>query len=343
MKEKLEYEKFIILLELRRKIRQRLQDKRNKIIQETKKDRYSEELLEYIDQIINLSKELFNIDLTDDIDLLDNLIFENWPSILDGLKSGKYDYEWSLSSFNPDNDEIKENPNALKLYGALHLLNTEIESCYGWRRVSFESNPIYFLLRSLKEVDFSYSELYKQLIENNFYNPNRRDVEGSYHPFWTDNNNNKKLTELNKKIILDKRTNYKMDSNGSDMISVISSLYIDNDHPDNNDTYIELIDSVVRLNNCSIIEDYFDGYINYDTHLPLIYTLFENEIKRNELSGLHNLYKYCISEDGVLKQVKASTHPSPERNMAIDFYISLIEKDNPENTNGIAMLKQIKI
>lgn len=343
MKEKLEYEKFIILLELRKKLKQRLQEERNKLMQETKEDRYSEERLGYINQIINLTKDLFNIDLTNDMDLLDNLIFESWPSIFEGLKSGKYDYEWSLSSFNPDNDEIKENPNALKLYGFLQLLNTKIERCYGLRRVSFDSNPIYFLLSFLEDIDFRYGEIYKQLIENNLYNPNRRDVEGSYHPFWTDHNNNINFTELDKKIMLDKRTNYKMDSNGSDVISVISRFYIDNRYPDNNDTYIELIDSVVRLNNCSIIEDYFDGYINYDTHLPLIYTLFENEVKRNELDGLNNLYKYCISEDGVLKQVKASTHPSPERNMAIDFYISLIKKDNPENTNGIAMLKQIKI
>lgn len=342
MKEKLEYEKFIILLELRKKLKQRLQDERNKIMKETQKEIYSQIKLEYIDEIFTLAKELFNIDLTKNVDLLDNLIFESWPSILEGLKSRKYDYEWTLSSFNPDNDEIKENSNALKLYGALQLLNTKIESSYGWRRVSFDSNPIYFLLCFLEDIDFRYGKIYKQLIENDLYNPNRRNINASFYPFWT-SGNTIDYNELEKKVFLDKRTNYKMDSNGSDMLSVISSFYIKNDYPNNSDTYIELIDGAIRLNNCSIIEGYFDRYNGYDTKTPLLYTLFKNEVKRNELDGLHNLYKYCISEDGVLKQVKASTHPYPERNMAIDFYISLIEKDNPENTNGIAMLKQIKI
>lgn len=342
MKEKLEYERFIILLELRKKIKQGLRDRRNKIRQETKKDVYSEKNLDYVDEIFTLIKELFNIDLINDTEVLDNLIFASWPSILEGLKCGKYDYEWSLSSFNPDNDEIKENSNALKFYGALQLLNTKIESSYGCRRVFFDSNPIYFLLCFLEDIDFRYGEIYKQLIQNNLYNPNRRNINASFYPFWT-SGNTIDYNELEKKIFLDKRTNYKMDSNGSDMLSVISSFYIENDYPDNSDTYIELIDGAIRLNNCSIIEDYFERYNGYDAKPPLIYTLFTNEIKINELDGLHNLYKYCISEDGVLKQVKASTHPSPKRNMAIDFYISLIEKDNPENTNGIAMLKRIKI
>lgn len=85
---------------------------------------------------------------------------------------------------------------------------------------------------------------------------------------------------------------------------------------------------MIKENNCSILEDYYEDnkYCDeklvesyYETGMPLMFLLFKNEIEISRFDKMINLYRYCISEEGVLNQAEALKHKTIARDGAIDF------------------------
>lgn len=299
--------------------------------------------LRFKEKNIEIANNLFNINLLDNLDDLDKLITIKWERILNGLKNKIFNYDWTMVDFkNTQNYEFYKYINSYDLYWESKVDRND-------------TDPIYFLLSRLKFDKQEFYDMYKELINNGFFNPNRRKVIASNEPFWCtfDDQN---IDEIARKIILDKRTNYQMLSNGSSVVDSLASFAIkdgvyDYFTQDQRNAFVDLLYQIVKENNCSILEDYLEdnmycdqnlveGY--YETGRPLIFLLFKNEIEISKFDKMIDLYKYCISEDGVVRQVKTLKHKTEGRDRAIDFYISLIKKDNPDNTSGIAMLKKYK-
>lgn len=339
MEQKLEYERFMILLSLRRVI-----PEWRKLLKEPPSTcTYIED---YYNKGIAFGKLLYGIDVEKDNyeSEIDKLILQSWPKILKGLELGIYDYNWTLSSFGYTSNDAEDYSDTKLLYKIYQALNTKF-NYYGFPVISYETNPIYFELYKLKYVNPIYAELFKDIIERGLYNPNKRNVEGSHHPFWTMCNSFDSKSSLCRKVILDSRTNYQMDSNGASIPDNLAYRVRFYENPEEVESSISLLEPMIIENNCSIIEDYYEDVClsGYVSKRPLIHHLFGDEAKINEIAGLGRIYTYCLSEEGVRRQVESSTHPSPVRDAAIDFYLSLIEKDNPSNEKGIHLLQKIKM
>lgn len=299
--------------------------------------------LEFKEKNIEIAGDLFNVDLSNDLDALDKLIASEWNFVFTCLKNKTFNYDWTMVDFdNTKNYEFYKYINSYDLYWESKVDRND-------------TDPIYFLLHRLKWDKKEFYDMYKLLINNGLFNPNRRKVPASGEPFWCmfDHNN---INDVARNLILDKRTNYQMLSNGSSIVASLANFAMNESiygyfTPEQKNIFIDLLYEIVKENNCSILEDYLEdnSYCNgnwveryYETGRPLIFLLFKNEIEISKYDKMIDLYKYCISEDGVVKQIDALHHETEGRNRAINFYISLIEKDNPENTNGIVMLKKYK-
>ncbi len=338
MEQKLEYEKFMILLTLRSVI-----PRWKKMLSDAEDNTY---IAYFYKQGVDTAKILYGIDIENDNykEEIDRLILLRWPQILQGLELGLYDYEWTLSSYRYTGKDSKISSDAKALFKVHQLLNTKFNH-YGIPTISHETNPIYFELYHLKYNNPLFQELFKELIERGLYNPNKRDIGSSHHPFWSMHNSYNGKSSLDRKVILDSRTNYQMDSNGSSIQNNLAYRIKTYESPEELESCLSLLEPMIVENNCSIIEDYYDDccHPGYISKMPLIHCLFSDEDKISEIDGLSRIYKYCLSEEGVTRQVEGSTHPSITRDLAIDMYLSLIEKDNPSNVRGKELLKTIKL
>lgn len=343
MTAKEDYLKFLIMIRLRNNI-----DKCMTILKQKKEClkndpnnymhnyRY-ENILAFYKENIRIAKELFNVDLEGNIELINDKICKYWPEIFEYLKREQCDYEWTIKNF----EDTK--------YYEVYKYITSYDLYWGTKSIKKDTDPIYFEFAFLYCYDKRFNEIFEQIINNGFYNPNRRTTNFSNRPFWAcffpnDLNN---ISEVSKKIILDERCNYRMLNNGTDNISLIMQRLYDNDYNSKETEFVtRFIYKIVKDNNCSILQDYVDDSGSEPGHVlvnPLIYLLFCNEQRITTFDDIASLYKYCISEDGVIRQCKALEYKTDGSNKAIDFYISLIEKDNPENEEGIALLKNNKI
>lgn len=346
MNSKEEYLNFLIMLTIRYNVdlcKIRL-EQRNELNKKYTYDSKYNGTLRFKEKNIEIANNLFNVNLSDSLDDLDKLIKSKWEYIFNGLENKIFDYEWTMVDFkDTKNYEFYKYVNSYDLYWEIKIDKAD-------------TDPIYLLLNRIKWDKQEFYDMYKNLIDKGLFNPNRRKILASYEPFWCmfDHIN---INDVARKLILDKRTNYQMLSNGSSIVAGLAnfamneSVYGDLTFEQKN-ILVDLLYQIVKKNNCSILEDYLEDnrYCDdnweeryYETGRPLIFLLFKNEIEISRFDKMIDLYRYCISEDGVLRQIDTLKHDTEGRNRAIDFYISLIEKDNPENTNGIAMLKQIKI
>ena len=339
MEEKLEYERFMILLSLRRVI-----PEWKRLLKESPSQ--NTYIKDYYNQAIEFGKLLYGIDVEKDNyeAEIDKLILQTWPKILNGLGLGIYDYNWTLSSFRYTISDEEDYSDTKLLYKIYQSLNTKF-NYYGFPVISYETNPIYFEIYNLKYINAIYVELFEDVIERGLYDPNKRNIDGSHHPFWTMQNSIDSKSSLCRKVILDSRTNYQMDSNGSSIPDYLAYRIRFFKNPEEVESSISLLEPMIIENNCSVIEDYYEDtcFAGYVSKRPLIYHLFGDKSKINEIAGLGRIYTYCLSEEGVRRQIEASTHPSTVRDEAINFYLSLLEKDNPSNEKGKQLLKKIKL
>ena len=294
--------------------------------------------LDFCNENIRIAKELFNINITDDLSEINNEILTRWPFILEYLKTKKCDYEWTRKDFQD-----------AKYYEIYQYL-TSYDLYWEIKSRKEDTDPIYFEFSTLRILDDSFNTIFKDIVFNGFFNPNKRTVEASYEPFWADHiPRDYNATDLSDRIIYDKRCNYRMVKNGTDHVLLYLRLltgFFSNDdlNEKQKDFLLNFIYKIIKENNCSILQEYVDDSTSEHRFIleePLIYILFANPQNMTTYKEFDDLYKYCISEEGVLNQCNAVQHKTEGISKAIEFYVSLIEKDNPENVEGIKLLRSI--
>lgn len=255
------------------------------------------------------------------------------------LKSNKCNYEWTIKNFEDT-----------KYYDIYKFISSY--DLY-WEKQSRkkDTNPIYLEFFSLRYLDAKFEEIFEQIVNNKLFNPNKRTANASCEPFWAlAFPDNYKPTEISNKIIFDKRCDYRMLDNGTDNVLLIlrrlTGFFGQDDlTPSQKQFALNFIFKIIKDNNCSILQEYVDDTPSYPSFIlnePLIFILFHNEDFLTSYDEINNLYNYCISEEGVINQCNALMHKTEGCNKAIDFYISLIEKENPQNQEGIKLLKKQK-
>lgn len=344
--EKEEYLRFMILIKLRDNIyRCKINIKRGEEILKKEPDNFQynyryNDTLDFYNENIRITKELFNIDVKDGIDDISNEICNRWPIMLEYLKTNKCNYEWTRKDF----EDTKHHD--------IYKYITSYDLYWEMKSTKTDTDPIYFEFACLKFLDDKFMKIFEDIINNGLFNPNKRTKNFSYEPFWAWNfPDDYNSSDISNKIIFDKRCNYRMIDNGTDNVLLLLRRltgYFGNDNLTSSQKKFALnfLYKIIKENNCSILQEYVDdtsretGYFLDD---PLIFILFNNENKLAVYDEINNLYKYCLSEEGVIKQCNSLEYKTEGSNKAIDYYISLIEKDNPENKNGITLLKNSKI
>lgn len=342
--EKEEYLKFMIIITLRHNIDQcktNLEYRKEKLKNDpnnyTSNYKYNE-TLDFYNGNIRIAKELFNLDITDDYSELNNEIWKMWPKILEYLKNKKCNYEWTRKDF--------ENEKYYEIYNYV----TSYDLYWEKKSSKTDTDPIYFEFMRIKYLDNKFANIFKEIINNGLFNPNKRTVNYSDEPFWAVNiPHDYNSTEISDKVIFDKRCNYRMMDNGTDnvllLLRELTGFFGKVDMNDTKKTFaLNFIYRIIKENNCSILQEYVDDSHDQPRFIlaqPLIFLLFTDEKNLTMYDEFNSLYKYCITEEGVKNQCNALEHKTGGCSKAIDFYISLIEKDNPENKNGIQLLKKM--
>lgn len=342
--EKEEYLKFMILIKTRYnleecynslKFKKKLMEENTNYYDNYLYERQYNEMLAFYNENIKILNQLFNIDVLDDFNDIDDEIFRKWPIILEYLKNNKCDYEWTKKDFT----DIKY----YEMYNNITTYDLRWEN----KDSKMGTNPIYFEFFYLKYLDDKFSIIFKEIIDNGLFNPNKRTLICSREPFWAlAFPDNYESTNISNKIIFDKRCNYRMLDNGTDNVLLLLRRltgYFDKDdlNSSQKEFALNFLFKIIKENNCSILQEYVENSFGSVLNDPLIFGLFANEEYIAKYDEFNNLYRYLISEEGVISQCNALEHKTEGCNRAIDFYISIIEKDNPENNNGIQLLKKL--
>lgn len=346
MNEKEEYLKFMILIKLRYNIglcKIRLKNDKE-LIKNNPYNSYFElkynDTLDFYNENIRITKELFNIDINDNTEPINNEICNRWPTILKYLKTNKCNYEWTRKDF----EDTK--------YYEIYKYITSYDLYWEKKSTKKDTDPIYFEFSSLKWLDDRFINIFEDIVNNGLFNPNKRTMNSSYEPFWAINiPYDYKPNDISDKIIYDKRCNYRMIKNGTDNVLLflryLTGYFSHDDLTETQKSFLlNFLYTIIKDNNCSILQEYVDdthSKPDFELTQPLIFILFANEKNLTMYDEFNSLYKYCITEEGVINQCNALEYKTEGSNKAIDFYISLIKKDNPENKKGITLLKNSKV
>lgn len=339
-----EYLKFMILIKIRYNIEEcenSLKFKKKLMKENTNPydnyyyERQYNDMLDFYNENIKILNELFNIRVKDNFNDIDNEIFKKWSIILEYLKNNKCDYEWTKKDFVDTK------------YYEMYNNITSYDLRWEKKDSNMDTNPIYFDFFYLKYLDDKFSIIFKEIVDNGLFNPNKRTLICSREPFWAlAFPDNYEPTDLSNKIIFDKRCNYRMLDNGTDNVLLLLRRFTgyfgkDDLTSSQKEFALNFLFKIIKENNCSILQEYVECLPGFILNDPLIFVLFANEEYIAKYDEFNNLYKYCISEEGVKNQCNALEHKTEGCGRAIDFYIELIEKDNPENKEGIKLLKGI--
>lgn len=176
--EKEEYLKFMIIIKIRYNIelcKIRLKYKEEKMKSNPynllTNEKYNN-TLKFYNENIRILKELFNIEITNNINILNNEIINKWPIILEYLKNKKCSYEWVITDF--------EDARYYQIYEYVTSYDLYLEI----KRTKKDTDPIYFEFSRLRVLDDRFNTIFEDIIYNNLFNPNKRTVKGSYEPFW---------------------------------------------------------------------------------------------------------------------------------------------------------------
>lgn len=339
------YLKFMILVKLRYNVeicKCRIKDNEEILKKDPDNFHYNcryNDTLNFYNENIRIAKELFNIEINDNLEQINEEICKNWPNILEYLKTNNCDYGWTIKDF----EDTK--------YYETYKYITSYDLYWETKSTKSDTDPIYFEFEYLKFADTRFINIFEDIVNNGLFDPNKRAMNYSHEPFWALNfPDDYNPSDISNRIIFDKRCNYRMLDNGTDNVLLLLQRLTGFFGKDNLTTSqkkfaLNFLYKIIKENNCSILQEYIDDTsrkCGYNLDDPLIFILFNNENKLTEYDEINNLYKYCISYDGVINQCDALEHKTEGCNKAIDFYISLIEKDNPENNNGVQLLKRLK-
>lgn len=327
-----EYLKFITLIALKKKMYFIQKSIQNMILSDEKLDKSKlEKLQRNMIQLKLLGKRSFNINKQEEID---RLIYIMWPSVFELLKSKKIKYNQKINDtpFFENEDDLYE-----WQYKLIDLKNDE----------NFNNIPPFYvdIMTLIKNGDNSLLEIYKDIINTKLYDPNEVYSAKSGEPFWTvlpESINNKELIDLNRKVILDKRTNYYLLCNGFDKIEeklfscTINSPYSLEQAKIN----IEEVTNIIIQNKFSVLDSYRKEKNYILDNAYLIKYIFNAKYKEEFYREIKNLRNYLLSNNGIKEQIINSKYKTLGRNSNIDFYNAIIKNTNNENIDKIMKLKK---
>lgn len=334
VKYKAEYLKFVTLIALKKRTYHTQKCINSIMLSDDKIDMPRlEKFKNEMNQLKLLCKNLFNISTQEDVD---TMIYEMWPSIFELLKLGKIKYNQKINDtlFFEENDDLYD--------WQYRIVELKLDE-------KFNNIPPFYvdIMNLIRSGDNSLLGIYMDIIDSKLYNPNELYSSNSGEPFWTVLpdpiiNNKLELIDLNRKVLLDKRTNYYLLSNGDDKIEgKLFSCTLDNPYSIKQAKInIDEVTDIIIKNKFSVLDSYREEK-NYNLdNARLIEYIFNAKYKNEFYKEIKNLRDYLLSNNGIEDQLINSKYPTLGRNNNIEFYNALIKQNSDEQINKLLSLKK---
>lgn len=195
--------------------------------------------------------------------------------------------------------------------------------------------PIYALVQDIVRSEIDFITIYAFFIENNLFDPNCS-VGVSNEPFFSmiPQKELNIFSHLNEKVITDKRTDFHILRNGSDVFEY-GIFFLKESKTAYEKEYWHKYLLWCLQSNLSVLDSM--RYMSAKKKICYEYTPNIYEIFRPE-NHLDDLAKYLLSEEGIKKQYENSIYPSKERDKAIDFYMKKLTEVGVE----ASLLRRLK-
>lgn len=200
------------------------------------------------------------------------------------------------------------------------LFNIDINSI-----LDKNGKPLYIIILSIVNKREEFKHIYKYLIENGLYDPNR--IYGvSDEPFFSilPDFSIYDLKECNKKVTTNSETDFHILRNGTDMLYYALVSLKEAKGIEERDYWCEYIMWCLQGSYSVLDSKRYQSTlkkVTYD-YVPKIFNLYSSEFYVPQ-----NVRDYLLTEECVIKQCENSIYPSQERNEAIDFYVSKLNID----------------
>lgn len=287
-------------------------------------------------------------DIDEDLKKFDDKIFSDiLPTIITGLKSKKFNYDWNFEDYAYRYIDVANDPNIRENYrNQIEFANLERdrdrEPSIGFYHSSSIKNPIYFDLYHLSGDERFHPYLF-EIINSQFYDPNRLDCIPSSEPYWGRISRSFGNTEIVSKIMLDPRTDFRLLVNGTDDLEWIITT-IANKYKKENvlSPKFSLLFDILKLQKVSMIDTIrLHGRSEIDCGRSYIGQLCE-DLRNCNLKEVQELLNYCVTDQTIQNQIMLAKYPSEWRDYAIDSYCDLIlERRGP--IEEIEKLKKLKL
>lgn len=180
---------------------------------------------------------------------------------------------------------------------------------------------IYGMILEIVKEDLDFGLIYLFLIEHNLYDPNVA-CWTSAEPFYTilPTNDFPSFRKANKKVILDKRTDFHILRNGDDIFEYASYYYRSSGNEEEKKYWREFFLWALS-GNLSVLDSkrFKDVYRKWCwDYKPLVYQIFEKGI-------FSYLVDYLCTDEGIYRQCCNALYPTDEQAKALDFYIKELE------------------
>ena len=200
------------------------------------------------------------------------------------------------------------------------LFNIDINSI-----VDKEGHPLYILILNIVNKREEFKHIYKYLIENGLYDPNR--IYGvSDEPFFSmlPRFSIYDLKECNKKVTTNPNTDFHILRNGMDMLYYALVSLKEAKSIEEKEYWEEYIMWCLKGSYSVLDSKRYQSSLKKVMHdyVPKIFNLYSSEFYVPQ-----NIREYLLTKECVIKQCENSLYPSVERNEAIDFYVSKLKID----------------
>ncbi|MDD3453008.1 MAG: hypothetical protein PHN42_01855 [Bacilli bacterium] len=301
----------------------------------------NERLFRIKEETMNKLHSLFDIHC---IDEMNKYLLLNYEIIIEILSTNTYLYELNL---NNSYDLLSIYINEPKILYMLEILKKQKE--YFQSNYTGFSDTIYKDLLNIIDLgDYSLIEIYDEIISSILYNPNIGGCGTSNEKFWCSlpsiNCGIKNITKLNKKVILDKRTNYHLLSNGMSYINIYLEKSLNkSDYSLDEKLYsFNLINDLIRLNHCSILDTKFNDGVKQIEDNRFIKTIFFGDYQNEIIKLVKDLRNYLLSDEGISYQIDKIGLTTAKQNENIDLYISIINERNNVSSSLVKKLENMK-
>ena len=185
--------------------------------------------------------------------------------------------------------------------------------------------PLYAVVQNIVLKDHDFISIYQTIIDNGLYDPNYP-CGTSNEPFFTmlPIHPLQSLSNINEKVTKDKRADFHLFCNGTDIIERAIWYARNGDTEEDRNYWHSYILWCVQ-GNCSLLDSkrfYSSQKKKTYEYTPSIFALFER------IKDFPKIKEYVLAEEGVEKQISNSIYPSNRRNVAIDFYSTLIADES---------------